>query len=107
MSYLEAAVLVLQIVTLLTIGWLLKNYFPSYFAEKGKNLATKEDAGRITTEVERVRVVYAKDLENTKNDLQARLEMIKHNWCLPPKHRNNIRALRTRATLTLSKPSLE
>jgi hypothetical protein len=97
MIYLETAMLVLQVVTVLTIGWLLKSYFPSYFAEKGKNLATKEDFGKITAEVERVRLVYAKDLENTKNDLQERLEAIKHRLTLTAEASKQYQSIKNQA----------
>ncbi len=53
MQTLDFGTLLLQAITLLTIGWLVKSYFPSYFSEKGKNLATKEDVSHITAEVER------------------------------------------------------
>lgn len=78
MSLLSCIMLLLQAITLLVIGWLIKSYFPSYFSEKGKNLATKEDVGRITDEVERVRLLYAVDLERTKNELQQGIELTKH-----------------------------
>ena len=38
---------------------LLKYYIPSYLAEKGKNLATKEDVEAITRKVESVRHEYS------------------------------------------------
>ena len=34
---------ILEIVAIIILGLFLKNYFPSYMDEKGKNLATKED----------------------------------------------------------------
>ena len=43
------------VVAALVVGWLLKSYFPSYFAEKGKNLATKEDIEEITRKIEQVK----------------------------------------------------
>lgn len=33
---------------------LIKNYVPSYFDEKGKNLATKQDIAEITRKTEEV-----------------------------------------------------
>ena len=44
---------VLTPIVTLVVGWLGGNYFPSYFGEKGKNLATKEDIGVITREIEK------------------------------------------------------
>lgn len=51
----------------------LKSYFPSYFSEKGKNLATKEDIGLITTKIEEVRLGYSKELEAYKAQHQIRI----------------------------------
>lgn len=41
----------------------------SYFKEKGKNIATKEDIGDITKEVEDVKQFFNESLEQFKNDL--------------------------------------
>ncbi len=41
----------------------------SYFKEKGKNIATKEDIGDITKEVEAVKQFFNESLEQFKNDL--------------------------------------
>ena len=35
-----------------------KHYFLSYFSEKGKNQATKEDIGNITREIESIKHSY-------------------------------------------------
>lgn len=52
------------------IVWFIANaYLPAYFSAKGKNLATKEDIGAITTEVEGVKNKFAvqiKELEHQK-----------------------------------------
>lgn len=47
----------------LLIFWLGKSYIPSYFNEKGKNLATKDDIGEITKRIEQVKIEYTKELE--------------------------------------------
>ena len=73
----EYVLLTLQAMTLLIIGWFIKNYFPSYLKEKGKNLATKEDIGGITAEIERTKITYASELERTKNELQGGIERLK------------------------------
>jgi hypothetical protein len=52
---------------------LLKSYLSSYVEEKGKNLATKEDVGAITREVERVRHDYSALLEQMKARNQLRM----------------------------------
>jgi len=52
---------------------LLKHYAPSYLAEKGKNLATREDVAAITNEVERVRHQYGALVEELKARHQLRM----------------------------------
>jgi hypothetical protein len=51
----------------------LKRYLSSYVDEKGKNLATKEDIGAITREVESVRHDYSALLEQLKARNQLRM----------------------------------
>jgi len=65
--------LIIQTVTLVVvvvIGYLLRDFFPSYSKEKGKNLATKEDIQDITEKIESVKADYAKSLEAVKSKLQ-------------------------------------
>lgn len=52
---------------------LLKIWLPAYLAEKGKNLATKEDIGEITNSVETVKRQHAELLEALKTKNQLRL----------------------------------
>lgn len=56
-------------VTILTLFG--KNYLTSYFTEKGKNLASKEDIHEITEKVEKIKSQYLADLERVKSALQA------------------------------------
>lgn len=51
--------------------FLIGQYLIYYFREKGKNLATKEDIGGITHEIEDVKNQYSSDLEKFKADLQV------------------------------------
>ena len=44
--------------------------YEGYFKEKGKNLATKEDIGKITDEIKKVESIYNNSLEKYKIDLQ-------------------------------------
>jgi hypothetical protein len=56
-------------------GWLIyfvKNGLPAYLAEKGKNLATKEDIGHLTDIVERVRLQFSQ--VNTVHRVQFEAE---------------------------------
>jgi hypothetical protein len=67
--------IVLWLLALLLVGiaiLLWRSFFPAYFSEKGKNLATKEDIAKITHEVEKVRSLYASQLQ----DLQHRNELL-------------------------------
>jgi hypothetical protein len=43
------------LIAALVIGWLIKSFMPSYFSEKGKNVATKEDIEEITKKIEGVK----------------------------------------------------
>ena len=51
---------VIEIVLMLIIGLLIYKYLPSYFTEKGKYLATKEDIGEITRKVQEVEAEFIK-----------------------------------------------
>jgi hypothetical protein len=53
--------LALLVMTVLFVGAQLKAYLPAYTAEKGKNLATKEDVGAITRQVEGVKDAISLD----------------------------------------------
>lgn len=55
------------------IAWsVAKSYLPGYLAEKGKNLATKEDIEGITQRIEEVKHTYASLLEDQKQRGQLR-----------------------------------
>ncbi len=56
--------------------YLVKSYIPAYLYEKGKNLATKEDIGTITNEVELVKSGYAEILEEVKVSNQIKISAI-------------------------------
>lgn len=49
-------------------------FLGSYFKQKGKNIATKEDISEITSKIEDVKHEYAQQLESTKAELSSRLE---------------------------------
>jgi hypothetical protein len=50
----------------------MRHLLPSYVAEKGKNLATKEDIGAITREIESVKATYAENIEALRAALSSR-----------------------------------
>jgi len=56
-------------VLILLIGLYLA-FFKSYFQEKGKNLATKEDIGDITNTVEEIKSSFTTEIELFKSNLQ-------------------------------------
>lgn len=62
-------------------GLLTKKFLPKYMEEKGRNLATREDIGAITREVERARQTYTEQLEAVRADLQLMVDWNKthHN----------------------------
>ncbi|MFZ1291434.1 MAG: hypothetical protein WAR79_15170 [Melioribacteraceae bacterium] len=51
---------IILVVVILGLGFFIKYYLPSYFNEKGKNLATKEDITEITQKIEEVKLNYEK-----------------------------------------------
>ena len=53
MSAIDAVQLAIEGLTLLALLWFM--FLKSYFGEKGKNLATKEDVAEITSLVESVK----------------------------------------------------
>jgi hypothetical protein len=63
---------ILELVVIIVGGFLLKSYLPSYFEQKGKNLATKEDIGEITHEIEGIRNQYLKSIEVLKSQLERK-----------------------------------
>lgn len=65
---------ILQIVVVFVVGLLVKAYLPAYFSKKGENLATKEDIGEITEQVERIKTLYSAQMESFRASIaQARL----------------------------------
>ncbi|WP_052131326.1 hypothetical protein [Vibrio caribbeanicus] len=71
----EDLVLILNIAVVVSIsigGFLIRNYFPKYLSEKAKNLATKEDIGQITDQVESIKRQHAVELEKIKTELDVK-----------------------------------
>ncbi len=64
------------------VFFMIKSFLPSYFSNKAKNLATKEDIGAITNEVENVKSGYAEMLEEIKSDHQLKLASIEREKLL-------------------------
>lgn len=57
------------IIGLIILYFSFKNLLPTYFGEKGKNLATKEDIGEITGLIEGVRHSFTTETEKLKANL--------------------------------------
>ncbi len=55
-------ILILEIIILVVIGYIAKSYLPSYFREKGRNLATKEDIAEITKKIEGIKHEFRQNL---------------------------------------------
>ena len=58
------------VILIILIPFFIKVYLPSYFTEKGKNLATKEDIKEITDKIESVKTYYTKEIEAYKKQLE-------------------------------------
>lgn len=56
------------------LAYIVKSFIPAYLAEKGKNLATREDIAEITEKVEAVRSEYAKQLQELAHQNTLLLE---------------------------------
>lgn len=65
---------ILILVGIIILSVLAKVYLPSYLKKKGENLATKEDIGQITREIEKARSQYTSELERLKADLKLVIE---------------------------------
>lgn len=66
----------------------LTTYFISYFKEKGKNLAIKEDIQKITEKIESIKHDYNKQLEEFKHNYNKQLEEFKQELLI--KHKAEI-----------------
>jgi hypothetical protein len=60
---------IITIITFILLLLFAKHYLPSYFIEKAKNLATKEDIGDITENIESVKTQYSIQLERIKSKI--------------------------------------
>lgn len=60
---------ILIIVVAFILGLFIKNFFPKYMEEKGKNLATKEDIEEITEKIEKVKYEYNEEIEKLRSNL--------------------------------------
>lgn len=66
---------ILTSIILLFAGFWLKSYLPSYFSEKGKLLAHKEDIEAITKKIEAVKSDFTNSTEILKSGLQRLISL--------------------------------
>ena len=69
MELLTFGISVISLIAVVAGGFLIRSYLPSYFTEKGKNLASKEDIAQITRLVEGVKAQYITEIEKVKATL--------------------------------------
>lgn len=62
------------IIGLICIGWIYKHSVPTYFEEKGKNLATKQDIEDITRKTEEVQKEFKESFERFSTDVKFKYE---------------------------------
>ncbi len=74
---------------LVLLGTAIGIFIRNYSSEKGKNLATKEDIGAITSAVERVKADFSSDLAKLNSTLSFH-----------EKHKSNVRAKEFEAVLS-------
>lgn len=57
------------------LGLIVDRFLPSYFSKKGENLATKEDVGKITIEIEKVKNIFKDqyDLSRAEREFYGRM----------------------------------
>jgi len=65
---------IIEIIALFLFGLFIKNYFPSYMDEKGKNLATKEDIAEITRKSEEVQDEFRREYEKFSSDMKFKYD---------------------------------
>lgn len=65
----------LVIVALIVGAYLAKSYFPSYLSKKAENLATREDLGVITKQVEAIRYEYGSQIESLKGAIGSQMHI--------------------------------
>jgi hypothetical protein len=54
--------------------YMLRSFLPSYFSEKAKNLATREDIATITNEIERIKAQHANQIQAVIHQYNLLLE---------------------------------
>jgi hypothetical protein len=76
MIVIQSIFLVVLLIMLGLLVLIYRNSLPAYFAEKGKNLATKQDIADITREVERTRSAFLDRQLQFSHFIQKQLDVI-------------------------------
>ena len=63
-------------IVIFIIGLIVGQLLPSYFSQKGKNLADKEDIAKITNEIEQVKNIYKDRHDLSRTEREFYNEMI-------------------------------
>ena len=72
------AMLLISVLLAIGVGLLLwRSYLPAYASKKGENLATQEDIGAITREVEQVKALFATQLKSLEQQNALVLEQLR------------------------------
>lgn len=66
--------IILNVLLFFLLGLFIKNFFPSYIDEKGKNLATKEDIEVITRKTEAVQKEFKEGFELFSSDVRFKYD---------------------------------
>jgi hypothetical protein len=72
----DKTVLIINDIVVLLLSLFL-TFLKSYFKEKGKNLATREDIENITKKIESVKSMYEKEHINLQKELDSKIEIMK------------------------------
>lgn len=67
-------IIAILVVGFFSLGLFVKNFFPSYMDEKGKNLATKEDIEEITRKTEEVQQEFKEKIELFSSDVRFKYD---------------------------------
>jgi hypothetical protein len=76
MELLTFGISVASLIAVVAGGLFLRSYLPSYFTEKGKNLASKEDIAQITGLIEGVKAQYVAEVEKVKATLVSEGQVV-------------------------------
>lgn len=80
MEILNIIINIACLIAIYVIYRLFKNYVPSYFEEKGKNLATKQDIAEITRKTEEVQKEFKEGFELFSSDVKFKYDFFNRQY---------------------------